>query len=535
MQYYDIFKMAAHNLWQRKMRTALNLIGIVVGCIVLLMTIAGVTGVKQAIHLLFDSAEAARQIGVYAGNEKQEPPAEAIKVVGKMSDERRERLSERLEKQWQESVDDTIDWKLTSERIRPLAELPHVQSVVPSIDIRCTLQLLDSDFAGEQFAEAELADVIAPIDTESRLAIGRLLAGRMLAAASSEEVLVDEFTAYRLGYRDDDQLDRLVGKQLEVSYQPASDRASAIYGVLTQQWQNHTAGSFSKQVELMTTLAQLMGDLDATTLSEEQKVLLRNLLRGVQQTDDPSEEPADESPALIRKTLRIAGVLRLGSDDELSRMFKGHWFSTYGGVYVSPEMATEIFAEANADASFYGAIVTTDSTRNLAGVVDSLKTKGMETWSALRILENIDEGIDESGWVVLGIAAAILLTAAIGVSNTLWISVLERTPEFGILKSVGATDSTLVLLMVCEGAMLGLVGAVVAIAISLLLGTLGSGALEWYVESRINQEIASGLFQFSLWPLLGVVVVSVMVCMLASVLPAWRAGRLDPVVALRRT
>ena len=49
------------------------------------------------------------------------------------------------------------------------------------------------------------------------------------------------------------------------------------------------------------------------------------------------------------------------------------------------------------------------------------------------------------------------------------ISVLERTPEFGILKSLGAKDSELVLLMICEGGILGAVGAAVAIVASWLL------------------------------------------------------------------
>ena len=57
MRTSDILRMAVHNLWHRRMRTLLNLNGIVTGCIVLLMTASGASGVREAIHALFDSSD----------------------------------------------------------------------------------------------------------------------------------------------------------------------------------------------------------------------------------------------------------------------------------------------------------------------------------------------------------------------------------------------------------------------------------------------------------------------------------------------
>ena len=93
--------MAFHNLWRRKSRTALNLIGVVIGCVMLMMTAAGATGVKSAIILLFDQSEDTRNIQIYKGGESiQDVPDEAVQVEGEMSDERRKRIEKRLKRRW---------------------------------------------------------------------------------------------------------------------------------------------------------------------------------------------------------------------------------------------------------------------------------------------------------------------------------------------------------------------------------------------------------------------------------------------------
>lgn len=103
------------------------------------------------------------------------------------------------------------------------------------------------------------------------------------------------------------------------------------------------------------------------------------------------------------------------------------------------------------------------------------------------------------------------------------------------MKSIGARDSHLLKLMLVEGAILGGIGAAIAILLSLRIGFLGQSLLKMYVESRMQSELAGNLFQFSLLPGLLVLLISVTLCVTASLLPAWRAARLDPVVAMRRT
>lgn len=543
MRLHDLLKMATHNLWQRRGRTALNLIGVVVGCIVLLMTFAGVAGVKHAVHLLFDSTEAARQIGVYGGRTGEQPPAEALVVQGQMSGERRERIRQRLEERWQEQRRTPSDWMLTGERLQELAELPHVLSMVPEVSVPCTIKVdgpADSEPARTLIIDRplEIEESIAAVGVDNGLMAARVIAGRMPRESEPTEVLVKEFVAYQLGYRDDQQLDELIGKQLVVSYESAAGDPAGLSGMLAQQLGGLRNLSLQTQLDLVATLAQLVDDLDVTSLSEQQKSLVRSLLQQSNHSGDgnnPATVAEPTGPAVVERKLRICGVIRAGNDDRLSQIFNAHGFGRRGTLFVAPPLAMEILTQAEGKAVYRGASLTVDSTQHLSEVVEAAEQSGARCMSALHVLEDIDMQIDNSGWIVLAVAAAILVTAAIGISNTLWISVLERTPEFGILKSVGATDANLVLLMVCEGALLGFVGAIAAIILSLVLGTAGSGLLQAYLESRINHDVAGGLFHFSPLALLAVVALSVAVCIVASILPAWRAGRLDPVVALRRT
>ena len=176
-----------------------------------------------------------------------------------------------------------------------------------------------------------------------------------------------------------------------------------------------------------------------------------------------------------------------------------------------------------------------DGAAHLRDVTNALREENFQPQSSLAVLENIDYQIDQSAWIVYGIAIAILLTAAVGISNTLFMSIVERTPEFGIMKYIGARDSHILWLMIVEGAIWGIVGAATAILLSLLLGIAGQSLLKMYVESRTQTELAGSLFQFQILPAVAILVISVTLCVIASLLPAWRAARLDPVVAMRRT
>ena len=520
MRTSDVLRMAVHNLWYRRMRTLLNLNGIVTGCIVLLMTASGASGVRSAIHTLFDSTDFVRQIHIYPGGAIEEPPESEIVVDAEISDARRKRIRDALISQWkQDRYAEERRNEITTQDLDLMREIPHVLAVIPEATTSCVIktdgETLPSGIDGFNVHTATLKD--------------SLLAGAVPDVSDREGVLVDEFQAWQIGVRNDADLPKLIGQPLTIEYRTAKHRVANIYLMLTAKWRGLGMDEIQKQTQFLQTLLQLIGDLDKTSLSEEQKQQLRDLIGSGLQTGDTVPE------LVVTRKFIVRGIVHSGSEDPVAVMFRQWFHSGRAGIQIHPDVATEIHLSNPDVDSFYNATVTVDSSAHLREVIEALESQHFNTQSSLGILDNIDYQIDRSTWIVYVVAIAILLTAAVGISNTLIISVVERTPEFGIMKSIGARDSHLLKLMMAEGAILGGIGAAIAIVLSLLIGVLGQSLLKMYVESRMQTELAGNLFQFSLPPAILILLISVTLCVSASLLPAWRAARLDPVVAMRRT
>jgi putative ABC transport system permease protein len=123
-------------------------------------------------------------------------------------------------------------------------------------------------------------------------------------------------------------------------------------------------------------------------------------------------------------------------------------------------------------------------------------------------------------WMVIAIAGISLLVGGIGIVNIMLVSVVERTREIGLRKAVGATQSAILSQFLAE-----------AILISTFGGGIGIGG------GISIAAIAAALFQFPLIISTGSIAVgfglSFTVGLLAGVIPARRAARLDPITALR--
>lgn len=129
--------------------------------------------------------------------------------------------------------------------------------------------------------------------------------------------------------------------------------------------------------------------------------------------------------------------------------------------------------------------------------------------------------------VLVGIAAISLLIGGIGIMNTMYTSVLERTKDIGIMKAIGAKNEDVLTLFLIESGLLGLAGGVVGVLLGMGLAWVASflartlGGFEYLVA------------QYPWWLIVGALTFSVVVGILSGILPARQASYKSPVDALR--
>lgn len=159
------------------------------------------------------------------------------------------------------------------------------------------------------------------------------------------------------------------------------------------------------------------------------------------------------------------------------------------------------------------------------------ETKDFTVTSPKAIQERISEVMGTMTIFLGGIAAISLLVGAIGIANTMFMSVMERTRQIGILKSLGATNLEIMELFLFESAMIGFMGGLIGI----FCGFIASGVI-----SEIGIRMMAGMGRVGasitlITPqlILFAILFSLLIGAVSGLLPARRAANLSPVEALR--
>ena len=126
-----------------------------------------------------------------------------------------------------------------------------------------------------------------------------------------------------------------------------------------------------------------------------------------------------------------------------------------------------------------------------------------------------------------GIAAISLLVGGIGIANTMYTSVLERTNEIGIMKAIGAKNKDVFMIFFIESGLLGLVGALMGI----ILGYGVSKSIEYVAINQLNTDLLQAAAP--LYLILGCLAFGFIIGTISGTLPAVQASKTNVVDALR--
>lgn len=176
-------------------------------------------------------------------------------------------------------------------------------------------------------------------------------------------------------------------------------------------------------------------------------------------------------------------------------------------------------------------VVQVDEMENVAGVTQMITDLGYNAYNDAEWIEQQTQSLNMIQMVLGAIGAVSLLVAAIGITNTMMMSIYERTKEIGVMKVLGCNIHNIQALFLLEAGFIGFIGGMIGVGFSVGLSTLINYLLS---VSGMGAEMGmSNICVIPLWlPPLSIVF-AVIIGMVAGFLPSLRAMRLSPLAAIR--
>ncbi|MFH0972036.1 MAG: ABC transporter permease [Candidatus Micrarchaeota archaeon] len=207
-------------------------------------------------------------------------------------------------------------------------------------------------------------------------------------------------------------------------------------------------------------------------------------------------------------------------------------------IYVTIHAARQFISDSEDPDRIYAIFIVTDPDKPVAPIAEqvtkiiannhrlSAENADFTVFTADTILESIGVIFSLLSLFLGSIAFISIIVGAIGIANSMFTSVMERTREIGILKAVGASNSTIVKIFLIEAGVIGAIGGLIGLTIGAVLVYLGAYIAKSAFNTDLPLQITPELAIFAL-------VLSFVVGLAAGYFPARTAAHLQPVEALR--
>ena len=483
----EILFLSAGNLWRQKLRASLTIAGVVIAIASFVAMLSFGIGMQKQISEEFEKLGLFTTMQVYPG-----------KDMGVS-----------------EGGDSLARPLLNDEGIDLLSSLPGVRLAYPmtSFDVEVTHR--DTSFKSEV--------IPLPASAFSMKYFTMDLAGETFPDDSSRHAVVTQDLLETLGI---ESTDSLLGDTLILRTHPAN-LDSAISRVLI---------GFGNPV-------RRIGELYLDSLRSPG--YMRNLARQEMQQGLKRfvEGYFNARPTLV-DTVIISGVIKSAQRGRLllapilvSPSISEH--INRGGIEDDPVAllqalrSGDFFAEEDAarEGEYSRATLNLDPAYDPFALKDSVEALGYRAFSYVEEFKEMRKFflIFDSGLGIIGLIA--LIVASLGIVNTMVMSILERTGEIGVLKSLGADDSDIHRLFLVESSIIGLIGAAFGIVLGWIVARIASLVAQ-QIMIRNDMPVLD-IFHIPWWLVLFSLAFGLVVSLLAGLYPAARAARVDPVKALR--
>ena len=487
-----IFGLAFEGLLRKKGRNLLTMSGVLIGVFALTMIVSLGEGLAHAVTDTVSGQDNLRQVGVTGGFgiELSNDPFQ-VAIEGEMPEARRERLrrsavNRRQIRQWY----GRRVTQITDDTMGELAKLPHVEAVSPVIVERYEIQV----------AEFETGPKLSfGVDVAQGRYDNRIIAGRYFSEANAGEVILHEYLLYQWGLITEADYSQVLGKTIRLKSIVNTEQPEAP--------------------------VQMAGFLENLTPEEREAAmkLLPKLMGMAQQTRKP-----------VEREFKVVGVMReTQQGDELNIIEDGQ--SVQADLFLPLETSRAMFEDSavNQQLGYPAAVVMVDSPDNAPEVEQAVRDKGFTAFSVASVLKQVETMLTVITVIIAFLTGIALIVSTLGIVNTMITSVLERTREIGIFKAVGATNGQVMGVFLTESALIGLVGGLMGLGLAALLMIPGDAIGGAIIAERASIPYAGSVFVLPLWLAIAGPAIGAVTAVLAAIIPARRAARIDPVKALR--
>ncbi len=448
MKFLDLLRMSSSNLWKRKVRTVLTVLGVVIGVASIVVMVSLGLGLSRSLMEEYASYGSLTQVQVNAP--------------------------------WYDSSSEEVK-RLDQALINDILSMEHVESVYPVLET----QALAKYGSYEAYLQIQGMPKEAFADMNIQVAQGRLPGeDKTLQFFYGNQVLQNFMNSKGNG-----------GDYWQTGELPDIDLMNDPIFVIFDMNAYYEAGTV---------------DENGQTKKPPKKYLIETC--GVEMT--PGEDEWTQYGWMT-----LCDIEQL--EAELKKIFKNK---------VIPGQPSTKTGKPYKEIFYSRLLVNVDDMENVVALQKQLSDMGYDAYSQTEWLESQQKTMGYIQAVLGGIGAVSLFVAAIGITNTMMMSIYERTREIGVMKVLGCDLRNIRSLFLLEAGFIGFIGGVIGLMLSLILSVVVNKVA---VSASESMGITGGISYIPPWLGLLALVFAVMVGMVAGFFPARRAMRLSPLAAIR--
>ncbi|MDE6627195.1 MAG: ABC transporter permease [Lachnospiraceae bacterium] len=510
MKISDILSMSLVNLWRRKTRTFLTVLGVVIGTASIVVMLSLGIGLKQAMMAQVEMEGGLTEIMV--------------------------------DSEYDYGIEDLL---LSDDTIRKFLELEHVDSVEPQISFSMPIQVgkYESYISVIGVSEEQLSKI--------ELGSGQMPElGPTMQMIAGNQVLLNfyDYTTGEYPYWELDELPNvdllntsvIAGIETETEDVDGNgDGDSATGSEVFDSTFSTEPEDFSTDNEFGTTGTKDDDDDDDDSDFNDP---FSGSMDDMSFDGYGSDSYSEFSSSTKRVQVKVTGMTE--GDEKAYNAYSDNFYTSiealsdflkknYSVNAIIPGQPTDRSGKPYRDLKYSRLVVNVDNSANVEEVLEIIQDMGYSADANKEWLEATEQQFMIIEAVLGGIGAVSLFVAAIGIANTMTMSTYERTKEIGIMKVLGCSLGNIRSMFLTEAAFIGLLGGIVGVALSFGLSML----VNYFAPSMLDMEFElagdTAISTIPIWLVALSIVFSTVIGMAAGFFPAQRATRLSPLAAIR--